>query len=447
MNLDRYTSVFFIGIGGIGMSALVEYFLSLNKTIGGYDLTPSDLTRSFEQRGVDVFYQEELSGLSSHFKEKKECLVVYTPAVPQSNQWMLYFVEQGFKLYKRSEVLGLITRSTECFAVAGTHGKTTTSTMLAHILAQTELKFTAFLGGISNNFNSNYYSTGNEYSVVEADEYDRSFLRLSPTVACITSTDADHLDIYGNSDALAESFLDFAKLLPSVNQLVVCNELNFPFGLTYGEGKANFQISNIRFEGLDSYFDLKVEYKHYVGIHLPMPGKHNIYNAVAAFALAYLKGVDPHLIISGLKSFKGVARRFSIECHRSDFIFVDDYAHHPTAIRAIFQALDAAYPTKKKTLIFQPHLFSRTADFIDEFAASISLFDKVVLLPIYPARELPIKGIDSQLLLDKITVKDKVLVDKKQLLTSVINYQPELLVSLGAGDIGLEVEPLKKALC
>ncbi len=447
MSLDRYTSVFFIGIGGIGMAALVEYFLSQNKSIGGYDLTPSDLTRSFEERGAQVLYDEELELLSSNFKDLERCLVVYTPAVPNTNAWMSYFKDRGFKLYKRSEILGMITASTNCFAVAGTHGKTTTSSILAHILSCTDLEFTAFLGGISNNFNSNYYSSGTRHSVVEADEYDRSFLKLSPDIACITSTDADHLDIYHTPGALKQSFVDFARLLPHKDQLVVCNQFEFPFGTTYGEGAADFEIVNMRFEKLNSYFDLKVADTYFKNILLPMPGKHNVYNAVAAFAMAYLQGVDSDQIIHALKSFKGVARRFSIECDTADFVFIDDYAHHPTAISAVYEALDAAFPSKEKTLVFQPHLFTRTKDFLEDFARSISLFDSVILLPIYPARELPIEGINSEVLLEKIRTKDKHLVEKSQLLDFVKEKSPKILITLGAGDIRLEVEPLKKALC
>jgi len=447
MNLNDYTAVFFVGIGGIGMSALVEYFLTQDKQVGGYDLTPSALTDSFEQRSVPVFYQEDTSRLAPHFKSKATTLVVYTPAVPVTNAWMEYFASGGFQLVKRSQVLGLITQQTMCFAVAGTHGKTTTSTMLAHILSYTDLKFTAFLGGISNNFKSNYYSSGTDYSVVEADEYDRSFLRLSPTIACITSTDADHLDIYGTAESLQSSFEDFAKLLPNKDQLVVCNEIDFPYGLSYGEGEADFMISSIQSQGLDSYFDLRVKDQQFESIHLPMPGTHNVYNAVAAFAMAYLQGVHPQTIIDALADFKGVARRFSIECASEDVVFIDDYAHHPTAIKAIYQSLDAAFASKEKTLIFQPHLYSRTADFMEEFAAALSLFDQVILLPIYPARELPMEGINSEVLLEKLTIEKKQLVSKSQLVDVVKALNPKLLVTLGAGDIGLEVQPLKEALC
>lgn len=447
MNLDRYTSVFFIGIGGIGMAALVEYFLAQKKQIGGYDLTPSDLTKSFEKRGVQVFYAEDLKGLHSNFKDKNQCLVVYTPAVQVSNAWMQFYQKAGFHLNKRSQVLGMITKSTKCFAVAGTHGKTTTSSMLAHIISESDLRFTAFLGGISNNFKSNYFSNGFENSVVEADEYDRSFLRLHPDIACITSTDADHLDIYGTAADLQKSFLDFASLLPSKDQLVVCNQVEFPFGRTYGEGDADFEILNLRFEELHCYFDLKVEEQHYKNILLPMPGRHNVNNAVAAFAMAYLGGVDPDQIIRSLASFKGVARRFSIECQQADFVFIDDYAHHPTAINAIYEAVNDAFPALEKTLVFQPHLFSRTRDFMEEFAASISLFDSVVLLPIYPARELPIEGVNSEVLLEKIKTKNKVLLKKGQLVEHLKKRSLKVLVTLGAGDIGLEVEPIKNVLC
>jgi UDP-N-acetylmuramate--alanine ligase len=447
MNLDRYTSVFFIGIGGIGMAALVEYFLAQKKQIGGYDLTPSDLTKSFEERGAQVFYREDLEGLQSNFKDPDQCLVVYTPAVPVSNAWMQFYEKAGFSLNKRSQVLGMITENTKCFAVAGTHGKTTTSSMLAHIISESDLRFTAFLGGISNHFKSNYFSNGFENSVVEADEYDRSFLRLHPDIACITSTDADHLDIYGTATDLQKSFLDFASLLPSKDQLVVYNQVEFPFGRTYGEGDADFEILNLRFEELHCYFDLKVEGQHYKNILLPMPGRHNVYNAVAAFAMAYLGGLEPDQIIRSLAGFKGVARRFSIECKQPDFVFIDDYAHHPTAIKAIYEAVNDAFPALEKTLVFQPHLFSRTRDFMEEFAASISLFDSVVLLPIYPARELPLEGVNSEVLLEKISATDKVLLKKEQLVEHLKKCPLKVLVTLGAGDIGLEVEPIKKALC
>lgn len=428
------------------MSALARYFAFIGKTVAGYDKTETPLTKELSVSGIAMHYTDDMMEVPNAFKDPEHTLVVYTPAVPSSHTEYNYFLDHGFVIKKRSEVLGLITKDTFCFAVAGTHGKTTTSCILAHLLKESGVSLTAFLGGISEDFNSNFLLEGTEYSVVEADEFDRSFLRLTPNVACITSMDADHLDIYGNVQELEKSFVDFTKRLKPGGKLFVRNGLPIQ-GITYGiEDDSDYCITNITIERGAYIFNLKTPEVELKGVRFNKPGRHNLLNGLVAFAMAMESGAPPERLASALATFKGVKRRFSYRIKRDDFVFIDDYAHHPTEINAVFEAISEMHPNKKVLAVFQPHLFSRTRDFADDFAKSLSNFQNIVLLEIYPAREEPITGINSEWLLEKITSTNKKLVSKEQIMSQIKMQDPEVLVTMGAGDIGLEVEKIKKEM-
>lgn len=428
------------------MSALARYFKFIGKNVGGYDKTESPLTTELAGIDIAIHYEDNLALVPKNFMDSKSTLVVYTPAVRKDHSEYAYFLTNGFEIKKRSEVLGLITKDTFCFAVAGTHGKTTTSCILAHLLKETGTPLTAFLGGISENFNSNFLLEGTEYSVVEADEFDRSFLRLSPNVACITSMDADHLDIYGDSEALKKSFADFAMKLKPNGKLFVHKGLPI-HGITYGiEDGSDFSITNINIREGVYEFDIQTPKAVLKNVRFNKPGRHNLLNALAAFSMALETGTPAQQLANALLTFKGVQRRFSYQVNNGDFVFIDDYAHHPSEIDAVHQAVGEMHPGKKVLTIFQPHLFSRTRDFADDFASSLSKFDSVILLDIYPARESPLEGIDSQWLLGKIDNPNKKLLKKSDLTAEIKKQAPDILVTMGAGDIGLEVPKLKKEL-
>ncbi|MFJ1351018.1 UDP-N-acetylmuramate--L-alanine ligase [Capnocytophaga canimorsus] len=446
VNFNNIQNVYFIGIGGIGMSALARYFKAIGKNVCGYDRTPTEITNTLENEGIKVHFTEDEANIPSDFKNVENTLVVYTPAVPKMHVELVFFQKNGYQVFKRSEILGMITENSFCLAVAGTHGKTTTSSILAHILVESGASVSAFLGGIAENFNSNLVLNGSKFTVVEADEFDRSFLRLSPDIACITSMDADHLDIYGSKEEFEKGFRDFADKIKSDENRIICNGLKIN-GKTYGlEDNSDFSFQNIRIENGLYHFDFHYAnnvLKNYV---FPKPGRHNLSNALAAVAMGVQAGFPAEKLLSALATFKGVKRRFSYIIKEKDFVFIDDYAHHPSEINALFQAVDEMYPKIEKTIVFQPHLFTRTRDFMDEFAESLSKFDDVVLLDIYPARELPIEGITSEVLLEKIQSKQKVLVSKSDLIPLLTKKQPKLLLTVGAGDIGAEVERIKKML-
>ena len=445
MNLKDIHSVYFIGIGGIGMSALARYFNFIGKEVAGYDKTPTPITDGLEEIGIPVHFEDNVDLISDTFKHP-QTLVVYTPAVPTYHTELNFYQSNGFQIKKRSEVLGIITKDSFCLAVAGTHGKTTTSAILAHLLKECGLPFTAFLGGVSEDFNSNFVLDGTEYSVVEADEFDRSFLRLSPTVACITSMDADHLDIYGTKEELHHSFREFAGKIKPGGKLFVRKGLPME-GITFGiEDGSDFCIENIDIEHGTYIFDLVTPSEVIKNVKFNKPGRHNLLNGLAAFGMAVQTGCPPHRLAEALESFKGVQRRFSYQIKEKDFVFIDDYAHHPTEINAVYQAIREMHPGQKITVIFQPHLFSRTKDFADDFAASLSQFDEILLMEIYPAREEPMEGVTSSWLLDKIENPNKKLVQKSALLNEIKNCKTGVLVALGAGDIGLEVPKIKKEL-
>lgn len=428
------------------MSNLARYFHMNGKRVSGYDKTPSDVTEGLQQTGIAVCFEDNVSLLPDAFLNKETTLVVFTPAVPKNHTQLNYFIHQGFNVHKRAEVLGFITRNTFCLAVAGTHGKTTTSAILGHLLYEGGAEMTAFLGGIAENYNSNFICRGTDISVVEADEYDRSFLQLYPDVACITSMDADHLDIYGNEEGITESFRAFAAKVKEGGKLFVRYGLPLE-GLTFGlEEQADYYIKNISIENGTYCFDLVTPEEVFTGVRFNKPGKHNLLNALVAFAMAVETKTPKDRLVNALATFTGVKRRFTYQIQENNLVFIDDYAHHPTEINALYQAVSEMFPNKEITAVFQPHLFSRTRDFADGFAASLAQFDKVILLDIYPAREEPMEGITSQWLLDKIDSKHKVLMSKQELIAHFGKIRPEVVVTIGAGDIGNEVANIKKAL-
>ncbi len=446
MNLKSINNVYFIGIGGIGMSALARYFKFIGKNVAGYDRTETPLTQELSGLGIDIHYTDAIDAVSETYRDAAITLVVYTPAVPADHLEYQHFLNRGFDIKKRSEVLGLITKDTFCFAVAGTHGKTTTSSILAHLLKEARTPFTAFLGGISEDFNSNFVFEGADYSVVEADEFDRSFLRLFPDVACITSMDADHLDIYGNEDELKKSFKDFTDKIKPGGKLFVRNGLPI-HGITYGiDDGSDYCIKNLKIEDGTYIFDMLTPKATLSGVKFNKPGRHNLLNGLVAFAMAIETGAPAAELANALETFKGVQRRFSYKIKRDDFIYIDDYAHHPTEINAIYDAISEMHPDKKTLVIFQPHLFSRTKDFANDFARSLSKFDSILLLDIYPAREKPIEGITSEWLMGKIKNPNTKTISKINLIQEIKQQNPEVLVTMGAGDIGLEVARIKKEL-
>ena len=442
MDLKEVHRVYFIGIGGIGMSAIAKYFSVNGKQVAGYDKTPSDITASLSTTGASIHFEDALHLIPEGFKEAEGTLVVYTPAVPKDHKQLNFFFEQGFTTLKRAQVLGEITKNTFCLGVAGTHGKTTTSSILGHIMKVCNTGATSFLGGVTENYNSNLIEGGDAISVVEADEFDRSFLQLSPDVACVTSMDADHLDIYGAKEALEASFKEFSDKV--TQQLIVCKGLPLE-GLTYAvDSDADYSIFDIEIKGGAYQFSVKTPKESLSNIVFHLPGRHNLSNALAAIAMAEQYGLSLEEISKALKTFTGVKRRFSYKIKREDFVLIDDYAHHPTEIDAVVDAVREMYPNEEVLAVFQPHLFSRTRDFIDDFARSLSRFDALVLLDIYPARELPIPGVDSQWLFDKIALENKQLLEKKDVFTAVQKSNTRVVVMLGAGDIGVLIEEVQE---
>lgn len=446
MDIKQIENVYFIGIGGIGMSALARYFRFIGKNVAGYDKTPTHLTDELKHDGIHIHFDDVVELIDLKFLNKENTLVVVTPAVPKDHLQWNYFVQNGFTVKKRAEVLGIITKDTYCFAVAGTHGKTTTSSILGHILYECGVDVTAFLGGIVENYNSNLIGSGKTVTVVEADEFDRSFLHLHPDMACITSMDADHLDIYGDTASIEASFQEFASKVEDKNNLFYTGNLPLE-GIRVGiEDGSAFTAKNLKVQEGWYVFDVETPRETITGLKFGLPGRHNLTNALLAFAMAYTYGVAGSEIGKALETFKGVRRRFSYQVRKPEKVYIDDYAHHPTEIDAVYQAVSELYPDKKVLAIFQPHLFSRTRDFIDGFAKSLSAFENIVLLDIYPARELPMEGVTSQWLLDKIENENKLLVSKNDLLQLVKHTDAEVIVTIGAGDIGEMVPDIKKII-
>lgn len=444
MNLDSIHKIYFVGIGGIGMSALARYFAVNSKIVAGYDRTQTEITNSLSGIGVSIHYEDSIDLIPFEFKDKNTTLVVYTPAIPKEHLELNFFIQNEFKILKRSDILGEITKNSFCLAVAGTHGKTTTSSILGHILKVANTNATSFLGGITENYQSNLILGHDKVIVVEADEFDRSFLKLSPNIACVTSMDADHLDIYGKTEELKKSFEEFASKVEG--QLLVCKGLPLE-GITYAVNeKADYYADNLKIDNGTYIFDVKTPKEIITNIKFNLPGKHNVLNAVVALAMANIYGVSLQVIAKALLSFKGVKRRFTYKIKTDKTILIDDYAHHPNEINAVLDSIREMYPSKKVLAIFQPHLYSRTKDFADEFAESLSKFDEVILLDIYPAREEPIKGVTSKWLLSKIKLSNKKLSNKKKLKDDVYLSKAPIKVMLGAGDIGGLVEDIKKSL-
>jgi len=445
MNLNQIHNVYFIGIGGIGMSALARYFKYIGKNVSGYDKTPTMLTDELIADGIDIHFEDSIALIPKDYYVENT-LVIYTPAVPATHCEWLYFQERNYHIKKRAEVLGIITKDTFCFAVAGTHGKTTTSSILGHLLYESGADVTAFVGGIVENYNSNLIGSGKTVTVVEADEFDRSFLHLHPDIACITSMDADHLDIYGDSAAIEKSFEEFALKVEDPNKLFITKELPLN-GITVAVNEdAQFKAFNIRIENSEYVFDVQTPTETIKDLRFGLPGKHNLTNALMALAMAVTYGSPTTALAKALMSFKGIKRRFSYQIQSENLVYIDDYAHHPTEINAVHQAVSELYPNEKVLAIFQPHLFSRTKDFADDFAKSLSQFDDVILMDIYPARELPMEGITSQWLMDKMTNQNKKLVSKDNLISEIKARKAKVIVTIGAGDIGEMVKEIKQAI-
>lgn len=444
--INDISTVYFIGIGGIGMSALARYMLQLGKVVMGYDLTPTRLTDQLISEGMAIAFEDRKELVSSLGLEHERTLVVWTPAIPINNTILTWFKENDYQMVKRAELLGEVTRNTLCLAVAGTHGKTTTSTILGHIMASCGQPVTAFLGGIAENYHSNFICKGAAISVVEADEYDRSFLMLEPDIACITSMDADHLDIYGDSSQLQASFNLFADLVPDKENLLVNKGLPVSGRTVSVNEHADFYAANIRIRNGRYLFDFHAPETALYDLEFIMPGLHNLHNAVTALGMAILAGTPTHCLPEALKTFKGISRRFSYRIDREDLVLIDDYAHHPSELDALYQALCERYPEERKLIVFQPHLYSRTRDFADGFAASLARFDQVLLLEIYPAREKAIPGITSHWLLDQIELDNKALITKQELPLQMGLSDCRIKCMVGAGDIGSEVEKLTRYL-
>ncbi len=453
MNLSTYKYYYFLGIGGIGMSAIARYIKDMGYNVSGYDRVRSELCEALETEGMEINYTDSLDFISK--LEKDSTLIIYTPAIPKDSKQLNYFKNNGFTLYKRSQILGLITKDSFNISVAGTHGKTTTSSLIAHMLDFAQKPFGAFLGGISTNLGSNYFNTNTintkALTVTEADEFDRSFLTLSPNLAIVTSMDADHLDIYGTGDELKKSFFDFINKIEPGGTLFIKHGLDFPVTntisiKTYGIEHGDYKAINIRIEQGWFTFDFEGNGENWKSLQLGIPGTHNIENAVAAIAVCLKLGIDKTTIINGLKNFKGVKRRFEFICRQPNFVFIDDYAHHPAELEAFIKSVKLLYANEKIIGVFQPHLFSRTNDFADGFAKSLSLLDVSVLLDIYPARELPMEGVTSEIIHKNITSSEKYLTTKDDLLPLLKTLDPKIILTIGAGDIDTLIPSIKTTL-
>lgn len=455
MDFKDIHSVYFVGAGGIGMSALIRYFLAKGMAVGGYDRTPSELTERLIAEGAQIHYEENAELIPNDFRDKAHTLVVYTPAIPQEHAELAYFRNNGFEIHKRAQVLGMLTRSSHGLCVAGTHGKTTTSTMAAHLLHQSHVGCNAFLGGISKNYGTNLLlSATSPYTVIEADEFDRSFHWLSPWISVVTATDPDHLDIYGTREAYLESFRHYTSLIQPDGALIAHTGLALQPDLqpgvklyTYSRDEGDFHAENIRIGGGEIFIDFVAPDTRINNIQLGVPVSINIDNGVAAMALAHLSGVSDEEIKAGMASFRGVDRRFDFKLKTDKIVLLSDYAHHPAEIAQSVKSIRELYRDKKITAIFQPHLYTRTRDFYRDFADSLSLLDEVILTDIYPAREKPIPGISSQLIYDNLRPGiEKTLCRKEDVLNLLKDKPLEVVIVLGAGDLDNYVPEIKKLL-
>lgn len=455
MNFENIKSVYFIGIGGIGMSAIARYFHAQGKKVSGYDKTPTALTDELQSEEISVHFDDSLDAVSRSGLNKQTSLIVFTPAIPKSHIGLRYLQEGGFTVLKRSQVLGLITQNHFTVAVAGTHGKTTTSSMIAHILRSAGVNCTAFLGGISKNYDSNLLlpadSSKESVVVVEADEYDRSFLTLHPDIAVITSMDADHLDIYGDKNYMEDSYRLFARQVKNNGMLIT--KAGLPIGKAESLHKeysiaqqADYTASDIQIQNHQYHFKWKGDHLEIKDLATLMPGRHNVENVVAAIAVAHALKIPAEKIHEAVHGYTGVKRRFDYQIKSESLVYIDDYAHHPEELRACISSVKELYPTKKVTGIFQPHLFSRTRDFAAGFAKSLSLLDELILLDIYPARELPMEGVTSEIIFDKVTIPNKTLCRKEDVMEKIHQKKIEVLLTLGAGDIDQLVAPMRNYL-
>lgn len=456
MRLVQYDSVYFLGIGGIGMSAIARWFKHKGLRIAGYDRTPTPLTHELIEEGMEIHFDDKVE-LMPGYISKEKTLVVFTPAIPKNHVEHNYLKSQGYTILKRSEVLGLLTKNYRTIAVAGTHGKTTTSSLIAHILKTAKINMVGFLGGITTNYESNLVMEGevskDTWVVVEADEFDRSFLRLFPQMAVVTSADADHLDIYGDHASMLTSFKEFIKQINTNGNLVIHESVaSLADGIniskeTYGMSRGQFFASHIHSAGRGFFeFNLNGFAQEMKNIQLGVPGFHNMENAIAAIIVAKKLGISDEVIREALVSFKGVKRRFEYIIKKDDLVYIDDYAHHPTEIEAFLKSVKSMYSGKKLTVIFQPHLFTRTRDFAEGFSQSLSLADELLLMDIYPAREEPIPGVTSDMLFKNITSPVKVRCGKKDVMDKLDGMDVEVLATVGAGDIDTFVKPIKEML-
>ena len=447
MNLNELKYIFFIGIGGIGMSALARYFMQKGIKVSGYDKTETKLTRLLEEEGIQIIYKDEVAEIPELID-----LVIYTPAIPSDHKQFNYFKTLKTPVLKRSTLLGELSKNKFTIAIAGTHGKTTITSLVAHIFITAGIKVSAFVGGITKNYNTNFIGSADaEVVIAEADEYDRSFLTLSPDISLISSMDADHLDIYHNKMQLFESFKLFTKQGKPNSHLVVNHRLRSELGstkyLTYNlNNRADFYGDDIAIVDAAYEFNIHTNEGIIRDLQFRIPGRHNLENVIAAVAVAKLYGIKDQFIKKALGTYIGVERRFDIIINQPDCVYIDDYAHHPEELRACIQAVREFYPEQKITGIFQPHLFSRTRDFADEFARSLELLDELILLEIYPAREKPIEGIDASFLLDKVNLKNKYLFTNEEVVSYISTSKPKILLTVGAGDIDKLVQPIKELL-
>ena len=448
IDISDIRKAYFIGIGGIGMSAIARFFHGRGVHVSGYDKTATALTHALSAEGIEIHYTDDASLCPADAD-----VVVYTPAIPKDNKIMAYCKQQQMNLLKRSDILQVISKGTFNICIAGTHGKTTTSTMVAHILRDTGFGCNAFLGGISTNYQTNFWSDPNPVCVIEADEYDRSFLKLYPNIISVSSMDADHLDIYGTAEAMEDAFIQFTGNLKENGLLLTRKGLNRedefnPSGhLTYAldDAAADVHAFSLQINNGSYVFGVKGKDWQMEGLQLNMGGMHNVENSLVAIAIAKHLGIEEEKIKSAVASFAGVKRRFEYIVRTPSLVYIDDYAHHPEELRALITGAKDMYPSKKCTIIFQPHLFTRTRDLVDGFAASLDLADEIILLPIYPARELPIEGVSSEMIMERMKGK-VVLKNKNELEALIIEMQPELLLTAGAGDIDTMIEPLKNAM-
>jgi len=447
--MTKPSNIYFIGIGGIGMSALARYYNSIGVIVSGYDKTETTLTKQLQEEGIEIHFQDNINLIP-----KQVDFVVYTPAIPSNHTELNFYKDNEYNVLKRSDVLKLITENSFNICVAGTHGKTTTSTMIGHLLRDTGFGCNAFLGGIAANYNTNFWSSKENNVVVEADEYDRSFLKLSPNIAIITAVDADHLDIYGTAEEVEKAFVQFSQKIKEGGCLILKHGLHIREQFTnkdtctysVSDTEADIHIENLQVLNGSYHFNVINQYWTLKDIVLNMGGLHNIENVLAAIGVAKYLKIDDEKIKDAIANFKGVKRRFEYVVKKENHILIDDYAHHPDELKALITGVRSIYPNEKLTLIFQPHLYSRTKDFADGFAASLDMADEVVLLPIYPARELPIQGVSSEMIMDKMKLKNKKVLSKKYLLEYLKDNQPKLMVMAGAGDIDVVVSQVKELI-